>query len=174
MTRTDTPTGIPSLPGLGTTWYERGARYWLRRAFSTLFLLAVPAFFCYIALRLCQGAPRSDMPPGVRRVWDVTMVIASCATFARGWVGQRRALRRQLLDPPTPDAFLAAKRAEAGRARYWSRACLIPLLLAAPVLPAVAAWCVGRLLAVLTVRAYPSEVGARRWMEVHKGQIRTG
>ncbi|MFF3575690.1 hypothetical protein [Streptomyces mirabilis] len=27
-----TPAHIPALPKLGTTWYERGVRYWLRRA----------------------------------------------------------------------------------------------------------------------------------------------
>ncbi|MFF7750735.1 hypothetical protein ACFZCP_16060 [Streptomyces sp. NPDC007971] len=173
MTPNSTPVRIPSLPGLGTTWYERGARYWLRRAASAVLLLTALAFFCWIALMLYLGVPRSDLPPGVRRDWDVTQVIASCATLALGWVGQRRNLRRQLLDPPAPDAFRAAKRAEAARAGYWSRAGVIPLLLASPVLPAVAAWGVGWLTATLTVRAYPSEVGARRWIEAHNGQIRT-
>ncbi|MFI2203168.1 hypothetical protein ACH47Z_20750 [Streptomyces sp. NPDC020192] len=168
-----TPTDIPSLQGLGTTWYRRGPRYWLRRTFSALFLLTVLAFFCSIALRLYLGAPRSDLPPGPRRIWDMAQVIASCVTLALGWVKQRRDLRRQLLDPPTPDGFRAAKRREAGRARYWSRAGLVLLLLAAPVLPAFAAWCVGWFLASLTVREYPSEVGARRWLEVHNGQSGT-
>ncbi|MEU5533909.1 hypothetical protein [Streptomyces sp. NPDC020362] len=173
MTPSSTPAGIPSLPGLGTTWYERGARHWLRRAGGALFLLTVLAFFCCIALRLYPGVPRSDLPAGVRRGWDVTQVIVSCATLAWGWVKQRRDLRGQLLDPPAPDAFRAAKRAEATHAGYWSRAGLIPLLLAAPVLPAVAAWGVGWFAAALTVREYPGEVGSRRWIEEHNGQIRT-
>ncbi|MFB8182219.1 hypothetical protein ACFC8N_40700 [Streptomyces sp. NPDC055966] len=166
-----TPTDIPSLPGLGTTWYERGPRYWLRRTFSALFLLTVLAFFCYVALRLYLGAPRSDMPPGLRRVWDVTQVAGSCVTLVQGWVKQRRDLRRQLLDPPMPDTFRAAKQAESGRARNWSRAGLVPLLLAAPILPAIAAWCVGWFAATLTVRVHPSEVGARRWLEEHEGVL---
>ncbi|OIJ97564.1 hypothetical protein BIV25_15165 [Streptomyces sp. MUSC 14] len=167
MTKNEPSVMIPSLPGLGTTWYRRGPRYWLRRTFSALLLLTALAFFCYIALRLYLGAPRSDMPPGMRRVWDVTQVIASCAAIVWGWVKARRDLRRQLLDPPLPDAFRAARRAGAPRARNWSRAGLIPLLLAAPVLPPLAAWCVGWFAASLTVRHYPSEVGARRWLEEH-------
>ena len=34
---------IPSLPQLGTTWYEHGARYWLRRVWIALGLLVVSA-----------------------------------------------------------------------------------------------------------------------------------
>ncbi|MFI9804682.1 hypothetical protein ACIHEJ_10005 [Streptomyces sp. NPDC052301] len=173
MTATATPVEIPSLQGLGTTWYRRGPRYWVRRSLSALFLLTVLAFFCYIALTLYLGVPRSDLPPGVRRVWDAVQTGASCVTLVQGWVRQRRDHRGRLLDPPAPDAFRAAKRAEAGRARYWSRAGLVPLLLAAPVLPALAAWCVGWFAAMLTVRAYPSEVGARRWLEAHNGQSST-
>ncbi|MGW4975503.1 hypothetical protein [Streptomyces mirabilis] len=37
------PAWIPSLPGLGTTWYERGARYWLRRACGAV----LPALLAY-------------------------------------------------------------------------------------------------------------------------------
>ena len=78
---------------------------------------------------------------------------------------------------------------QSGRARCWPRAGLLPLLLAAPVLPAFAAWCVGWFVdwfvgwfvdwfvgwfvVRLAVREYPGEVGARRRLEVQKGQIRT-
>ncbi len=43
-----------------------------------------------------------------------------------------------------------------------------PVPLAAPVVPAVAAFATGWLAAVLTVREYPSEVGARRAMDVER------
>ena len=161
---------IPSLPGLGTTWYARGARYWLRRASGALLWLAVLAFLCYIALRMYSGAPRTYLPPSVRRVWDAVQILASCVTVVWGWVSQRRKLRRQLVDPPAPDALRAARRAETRRAVYWSRAGLIPLLLAAPILPPIVAWCVGWCTAAFTVREHPSEVGARRWIEAHNGQ----
>ncbi|MFD9276576.1 hypothetical protein ACFWD7_04725 [Streptomyces mirabilis] len=41
------------------------------------------------------------------------------------------------------------------------------VILAAPVMPAFAAYIVGWLVAWLTVREYPSEVGARRWLQEH-------
>lgn len=51
---------IPALPGLGTTWYERGTRYWLRRASGALLWFVVMAFFCYIALVL-YGSFRTSL-----------------------------------------------------------------------------------------------------------------
>ncbi|WKE68808.1 MULTISPECIES: hypothetical protein [unclassified Streptomyces] len=164
------PARIPELPGLGTTWYARGPRYWLRRTVNALFLLVVLAFFCYIALVLYSGAPRTCLPHDARRAWDIAQIVASCATIVWGWVSQRRKLRRQLQDPPTPHAVRAVRRTESRRAVYWSRAGLIPLLLAAPVLPPIVAWCVGAMAALLAVRESPSEVGARRWLEAQKGR----
>jgi lysylphosphatidylglycerol synthetase-like protein (DUF2156 family) len=160
-----TPARIPALPGLGTTWYERGARYWLRRTSSAVLFLALLAFFCYISLRLYLGAPRSDLPPTARTVWDWTQVVASCVAVVWGWLKQRRDHRKGLLDPPSPQRIRMAKRKEGIRAQGLARAGILPLLIAAPVLPAVAAWCVGWFVAVLTVREYPSEVGARRALE---------
>ncbi|OIK23810.1 hypothetical protein [Streptomyces malaysiense] len=166
-TASSAPARIPALPGLGTTWYARGPRYWLRRTVNALFLLVVLAFFCYIALVLYSGAPRTYLPPGARRVWDIVQIVASCVTIGWGWVSQRRKLRRLLQDPPAPGAVRALRRAESRRAVYWSRAGLIPLLLAAPVLPPIVAWCVGAMTALVAVRESPSEVGARRWLETH-------
>jgi hypothetical protein len=57
-----------------------------------------------------------------------------------------------------------AKRRDTRRASGLAGAAILPLLLAAPVLPVIAAWGVGWFTAMLTVREYPSEVGARRWM----------
>lgn len=34
---------IPKLPAIGTTWYERGPSYWVRRAAMTIFLAAMLA-----------------------------------------------------------------------------------------------------------------------------------
>lgn len=53
MTADETPLGIPSLPRLGTTWYARGPRYWLRRVWSAFGLLVVAALM----------APRRASPP---------------------------------------------------------------------------------------------------------------
>ncbi|MFY4718863.1 hypothetical protein [Streptomyces sp. LaBMicrA B280] len=167
------PVRIPELPGLGTTWYARGPRYWLRRTVNTLFLFLVFAFLCYIALVLYSGAPRTYLPLRARRVWDIVQIVASCVTLVWGWVSQRRKLRRLLQDPPAPGAVRAVRQAESRRAVYWSRAGLIPLLLASPILPPIVAWCVGAMTALLAVRESPSEVGARRWLEEQKGRSGT-
>ncbi|MCQ9133352.1 hypothetical protein [Streptomyces hilarionis] len=161
----EVPVPIPALPGLGTTWYERGARYWARRVWTAVLLLLVLAFVCYIALRLYLGVPRSDLSPSVRTVWDWTQAGASVVAAGWGWTKQRRDHRRKLLAPPTPQQTGDAKRGERGRATGLARAAVIPLLIAAPVLPAVVAWGVGWFLAMLTVREYPSEAGARLWLQ---------
>ncbi|WP_225835776.1 hypothetical protein [Streptomyces sp. NK08204] len=159
-------TGIPSLPGLGTTWYERGTRYWLRRVRTAVLLLPVLAFAVYIALVL-YASFRGALPPAVRTVWDGAQVIGSCGAVVWGWVRQRRDHKKALLDPPSPGEFRARKRAETGRSVGLAMAGRFLWLIAAPVLPALVAWGVGWLAASLTVHEYPSEAGARRWLQEH-------
>ncbi|MEU7056186.1 hypothetical protein [Streptomyces sp. NPDC046197] len=159
------PVQIPSLPGLGTTWYERGARYWLRRALGAAVWLIVLAFACYIVIDLYLGAPRSDMPQPLRTVWDWAQVVASCVAVVWGWVVQRRGHRKKLLDPPTPAQARAGKRDQSRRTPGLVVAGRFLVLIAAPVLPAFMAFAVGWLVAAFTVREYPSEVGARRWLQ---------
>ncbi|MFI9255901.1 hypothetical protein [Streptomyces sp. NPDC053069] len=113
------------------------------------------------------------LPPGVRRVWDWAQVAASVVALVWGWLVQRREHRRRLLDPPGPDEFRAAKRDEHRRSTGLAVAGRVLWLVAAPVLPASAAWAVGWSVAAFTVRAYPSEVGARRRLEAHNGHPRT-
>lgn len=96
-----TPSDIPNLPGLGTTWYERGARYWLRRASGALLWSVLLAFFCYIALVL-YGGFRTRLPPTVRTVWDWAQVALSFVALLWGWRVQRRDHHKKLLDPPSP------------------------------------------------------------------------
>ncbi|MEU9443129.1 hypothetical protein AB0D42_19825 [Streptomyces sp. NPDC048304] len=166
------PVRIPAVQGLGTTWYERGPRYWLRRCLTAVLWLAVLAFCCYIALVL-YGSFRTELPSGVRTVWDWAQVVASAGALVWGWQVQRRDHRRKLLDPPAPDAFRAAKRDQSRRTPGLVLAGRVLWLVAAPVIPALAAWVVGWSVAMLTVHEYPSEVGARRWFEAQSGQIRT-
>ncbi|GLX47450.1 hypothetical protein Shyhy01_04000 [Streptomyces hygroscopicus subsp. hygroscopicus] len=167
------PARIPELPGLGTTWYRRGPRYWLRRTVNALFLLTVLAFFCYIALVLYSGAPRTYLPRGMRTGWDVTQAVASCVALVWGWTKQRRSHREALLAPPSPGRVAGARRD--GKRRVPGLVALGRglLLLAAPLMPMLAAWCVGWFLALLTVREYPTEVGARRWLEAQTGRSGT-
>ncbi|GAA3980775.1 hypothetical protein [Streptomyces plumbiresistens] len=152
---------IPALPGLGTTWYERGARYWLRRALGALVWFAVLAFVVYISLRL-YGSFRAGLSPTVRTVWDGAQVAASCGASVWGWRVQRRDHREKLQDPPTPDRARRNKRDETRRSVGLVLAGRLLFVIAAPVMPAFAAWGVGWAAAAFTVREYPSEVGARR------------
>ncbi|MDF3297612.1 hypothetical protein [Streptomyces tropicalis] len=161
------PARIPSLPGLGTSWYERGPRYWLRRVLSAAVWLAVLAFACWVVVLLYLGEPRSDLPPTARTVWDGVQIAASCVAVVRGWVVQRRGHRRKLQDPPTPGQAAAARRDQYRRTPGLVLAGRFALLIAAPVLPACMAFAVGWLTAAFTVRAYPSELGARRWLAAH-------
>jgi hypothetical protein len=162
---TPSPT-IPALPGLGTTWYERGPRYWLRRASGALLWFVMPAFFCYIALVL-YGSFRTSLPPAVRTVWAWAQVVLSFVALVWGWRVQRRDHHRKLLDPPSPDQARQAKRDETRRSTGPAVVGRVLWLVAAPVAPALAAGCVGRVAAVFTVREYPSEVGARRRLQEH-------
>lgn len=156
---------IPKLPGLGTSWYERGAGYWARRIRTAVVVLPVMAFSCYIAVRLYSGVPRSDLPPTARMVWDWTQAVASAVAVVWGWMKQRRDHRKKILAPPTPQQMWEAKRGDTRRAPGLARAAFLPLLIAAPVLPMIVAWGVGWFVAMLTVREYPSEVGARLWLQ---------
>ncbi|MFI7343574.1 hypothetical protein ACIBUY_37230 [Streptomyces sp. NPDC050085] len=155
---------FPALPKLGTTWYRRGVPYWLCRARTTVFLLVVMAAVCFFAISLYRGFS-DEWAPAVRTAAAWVQAAAAAVALVWGFVKQRRAHRVALLDPPTPKQAWADKRDRAGRAPGRVALGRGLVLIAAPVLPAVAAYVVGQLLAWTTVREYPSEVGARRWME---------
>ncbi|WP_037803639.1 hypothetical protein, partial [Streptomyces resistomycificus] len=79
-----------------------------------------------------------------------------------GWRVQRRDHRRKLLDPPTPDRARRDKQNETRRSVGLTLAGRLLFVVAAPMMPAFAAWGVGWAAAAFSVREYPSEVGARR------------
>ncbi|MEV5872898.1 hypothetical protein AB0L75_01485 [Streptomyces sp. NPDC052101] len=160
---------IPALPKLGRTWYKRGTLYWLCRARTTVFIVLVMAMFSFFALSLYSGF-RDILPPAARGVWDGAQVVAACAASVWGWVQQRRGHREALLDPPSPGQTLQAKRDHNRRVPGLIALGRGLVVLAAPVMPAFAAYLVGWLAAWLTVREYPSEVGARRWLEEHSAE----
>ncbi|MGW2488007.1 hypothetical protein ACWCV9_12420 [Streptomyces sp. NPDC001606] len=160
---------VPALPKLGRTWYERGTRYWLCRARTTVFIVFAMAMFCLFALSLYAGV-RDLLPATARVVWDGVQAAASAVTLVWGWVAQRRGHRAALADPPTPEETLRAKRAHDRRVPGRIALGRGLVLLAAPVMPAFAAYLVGWLAAWTTVREYPSEVGARRWLEAHSSR----
>jgi phage-related protein len=158
---------VPALPKLGRTWYERGAPYWLCRVRTTVFIVLVMGLFGLFAMGLYEGF-REELPSAVRGVWDAGQVVGACGALVWGWVKQRRGHREALLNPPTPEETLQAKRDHDRRVPGRIGLGRGLVILAAPVMPAFAAYIVGWLAAWVTVREYPSEVGARRWLEEHR------
>ncbi|QNP69841.1 hypothetical protein IAG44_10545 [Streptomyces roseirectus] len=161
----ETP-AIPSLPRLGTTWYRRGVPYWLRRAGLTLFFLLFMLAYCAFALGLYEGF-RDLLPAALHTPANIIQAVLCAAALVAGWVTQRRSHHEGLRNPPTPDDAWHAKRAHNHRAPGILALGRAVLLIAAPVMPAIAAYLVSRLTAWTLVREYPSEVGARRWLAQH-------
>ncbi|MFF7335115.1 hypothetical protein [Streptomyces sp. NPDC008150] len=153
--------GVPVLPRLGTTWYDRGPRYWLRRVWSGVVLVLVVAAFCFFAVELYRGFTE-QWPSALRTAWNTVQVVGGCGALVWGWVKQRREHRREMLDPPAPARARLVRRRQARRNVALVFALRGVVLLAAPVMPAVAAYVVGWSAAWLTVREYPAEAGARR------------
>ncbi|MFI5796485.1 hypothetical protein [Streptomyces sp. NPDC051677] len=135
----------------------------MRRVWTALLLLTVLAFLCFASISLYRGF-RTVLPPSARTAWDWAQAVASCVAVAWGWLVQRRRHRRDLLDPPGPDEFRMRKRDETHRSTGLAFVGRALVLIAAPVMPALAAFALGWSVAMLTVREYPSEVGARRAM----------
>ncbi|MEU2711786.1 hypothetical protein [Streptomyces sp. NPDC007205] len=129
-------------------------------------MLIAAAIVCFVSLSFYAGF-RDVLPSTVRRVWDGTQVAASVVTLVWGWVSQRRGHREALLNPPTPGQIRQARRDRNGRIPGLIAVGRGLMLFAAPVMPAFAAWCLGWFAAAIAVREYPSEVGARRWLEAH-------
>ncbi|MGY4995436.1 hypothetical protein [Streptomyces sp. 900105245] len=155
---------VPALPRLGRTWYRRGAPYWLRRARTAVFAVLAMTLFSLFVLGLYEGV-RDLLPSAAREVWDGVQVAASAVALVWGGVAQRREHREALVDPPDPDRALRARRDHERRVPGRIALGRGLVLLAAPAMPAIAAHVVGRLAVRLTVREYPSEVGARRRLE---------
>lgn len=162
--RASSEPAIPSLPRVGTTWYRRGAPYWLRRAGTTLFFFLFMLAYCAFALGLFEGV-RDLLPTALHTPANVFEAVLALGAVVLGWTSQRRGHHEALRNPPTPEEARAAKRAHNRRAPGILALGRAVLLVAAPVMPAVAAYLVGWLTAWTLVREYPSEVGARRWLE---------
>lgn len=118
---------------VGTTWYRRGPRYWLRRVVVSGFSLLV-VFHDLV----------SGMPSGWRADCEVAYGAVCAAAGVWGWVRGRRQLAAALATPATT--------AEETWRRHDSAQLIAPLF----------AWLLGTLLAASLVRELPAEVRARR------------
>ncbi|WP_406458892.1 hypothetical protein OH768_30375 [Streptomyces sp. NBC_01622] len=63
----------------------------------------------------------SDVPklPGLGRTWYKRGAVASCGLVVWGWLQQRRAIRKKLLNPPTPAAWSVGRLAAAFAVREY-------------------------------------------------------
>lgn len=156
----------PAIPLYGTSWYERGVSYWLRRAWFAVAMLLLTAFAGFVVLSLCRGFAEAVLPPAARTAFGVLEGITACAGVAWGWTRQQReygATRREIEQAPDQDPLVPERRAHqavpgplAGRA--------LVVLLAPLVLPLIA-YFLGLVLAAAFTREMPSELRARRTME---------
>jgi hypothetical protein len=74
---------IPALPGVGRTWYDRGGKYWVRRAGLTLLWALVLLVIVLIDVGIFTGIHKSS--PGAFAVLltiDVIVAIAVLCYFA--------------------------------------------------------------------------------------------
>ncbi|MER0448647.1 hypothetical protein ABR738_29510 [Streptomyces sp. Edi4] len=152
------------LPLLGTSWYRRGAGYWLRRTRSVLVQFAFSALFGLFSVAVWQHI-ESGLPPGLHAGADMAMGALSLGFLVRGWIWGRRTIRAKLAAPPTPEqAWQLHRLARAGRGSadpdFGRRGG--PLLFFAPFVPPCVAWWVGATCATQFVRETPAEAGARK------------
>jgi hypothetical protein len=89
---------VPSLSGLGLTWYDRGARYWARRARLSLMWLVVLALVGSFDAGLFNGV-RGSSATG----FEVFLAIDAALTLASlAWFGLRTARRWSVARLPSP------------------------------------------------------------------------
>jgi hypothetical protein len=79
---------VEPLPVVGTTWYERGPAYWIRRALASVVLLAVLALYGGVVALV-----RSGIGSAGASVVFLT-ITAVCTVASAGWYLRRQRLER--------------------------------------------------------------------------------
>ncbi|WUH90781.1 hypothetical protein OG900_12190 [Streptomyces sp. NBC_00433] len=144
-----------ALPILGTTWVDRGSRYWTRR--SWLFLRSVPfVALGSFGLGAFYAAFVSFIPQPARTVVHIVEGAAAVAALGVGWVRERR-VRDVPVMPEEIPGQLRRSRANAERGRNMGALVMV----FAPVAPGLIAYLLGVWLASVFVRVTRRELGAR-------------
>jgi hypothetical protein len=146
------------IPYLGTSWQQRGAAYWLRRSWLTVWTLCYLAIVTSLIVAIYVGFA-SVLPTKVRLAWNIVQIAGSVFGLVWGLVRRRRQLRST--EPLTP-AETWRREAE-GRRRRVGGALSGPglALIAAPVAPLLMAFFLGMVFANLSARELSAETGAR-------------
>jgi hypothetical protein len=71
----DMTSEIQSLPFLGTTWAERGPRYWFRRALISIGFAAICFFFLVTYVGIAYGLLKAVGSSGVGRICVVAVFV---------------------------------------------------------------------------------------------------
>ncbi|MFI1069596.1 hypothetical protein [Streptomyces puniciscabiei] len=129
-----------AIPRLGTTWFDRGAGYWLRRTAHGCCQLALLLFAGLVVTAFYAGFWEAAGVPRFARtaVYAVTAV-ACLLSLVAGFVRTRRAP----VEIPTPEQAWREHRSRQRRNAASAAGGRWTLLLLAPVLPATVAWAIG-------------------------------
>lgn len=113
---------IERVPGLGRTWYKRGAGYWTLRAIFVLMALFILIIGCFMTGGLVYGLWQSGLPLIVRILLLVVIVAAIVRSSIKAWsalilVGQsNRGTHPMTLAEAAGDGSTARERRRAGTA----------------------------------------------------------
>jgi hypothetical protein len=153
---------IPALPGLGVTWYDRGLRYWARRAGLSLMWAVVLALIVAFDVGLFSGIRRSSRTGfaaflGIDVALTAALLVWAAVDTVRRWAtaslpGQGRTLLRR---PRT--------RSRAALSRFAQRYYALPMLFLAVVFLVFPGLFVVMFLTSLLPES-PTERHARLWM----------
>jgi hypothetical protein len=142
---------------LGTTWLDRGPRYWARRALLALAGLLVYGGVCVLYGALSWAFVLHPLPRPWRPAGTAVLGAAALAALGLGFARQWR-IRAVPVDRDGLRRIRLRGRegAERGQALSWLLA-LVP-----PVSLALCAYGLGQIAAVLPLRRTPAELGARQ------------
>ncbi|MEU6774726.1 hypothetical protein [Streptomyces sp. NPDC046759] len=147
-----------AIPRLGTTWFDRGAGYWLRRIAHGCIQLALLLFVGLVVTAFYAGFWEAvGVPRSARTAVYAVTAVACLLSLLAGFVRTRRAP----VEIPTPEQAWREHRSRQRRNAASAAGGRWTLLLLAPVLPATVAWAIGTWAAPTLARRTAAEIGAR-------------
>jgi hypothetical protein len=160
--------GLPKVPVVGDSWYDRGVNYWARRIGFVLGMALVILLGGIGGVALYTKFRRFLLPSDLWPVADGVVAVASCAMVLVGFLHARVKLREQRRSP-TPTAQLRAKRAEArAQAARWRGPAQLLVYVCAPLLLPLVGYLTGMVAGGMLGREVAAEIAARREWEARQ------